>query len=93
MPTGIKRGVLMITVFPVLRQHMRTHGITNKDLVAILETSRVSLQLKMWGIKRWTLTDAVRLCGFFRCPDVEHLFVRNYNKQQFLESQEENGNV
>ena len=48
--------------------------------------------LKMLGIKRWTLTDAVKICGFFRCPDTEHLFVRNYNKQQFLESQEEVGN-
>jgi DNA-binding XRE family transcriptional regulator len=93
MPTGIKRGVLMITVFPVLRQYMRTHGITNRELAAVLGVSKAVLQLKMWGIKRWTLTDAVRICGFFSCPDVEHLFVRNYNKQQFLESQEENGNV
>jgi hypothetical protein len=93
MPTGIKRGVLMITVFPVLRQYMRTHGVTIKELAAVLDTSRIVLQLKMWGIKRWTLTDAVRICGFFSCPNAEHLFVRNYNKQQFLESQEEFGNV
>jgi hypothetical protein len=83
----------MITVFPVLRQHMRIHRTTKKELAAVLETNRIILQLKMWGIKRWTLTDAVRICGFFRYPYPEHLFVRNYNKQQFLESQEEIGNV
>ena len=83
----------MITVYPVIRQRMRDFKVTNKELAAILGVSRVAFQLKMWGFKRWTLPDAVRLCGFFNTPNAEHLFVRNYNKQQFLESQEENGNV
>lgn len=72
---------------------MRTHGVTNKELAAVLGISRIAFQLKMWGVKRWTLTDAVKLCGFFSTPDAEHLFVRNYNKRQYLESQGENGNV
>ena len=82
----------MITVYPVLRQRMKEHGVTNRELVAVIGDNPIAFVLKMWGIKRWTLTDAVKLCCFFRCPDAEHLFVRNYNKQQFLESQEENGN-
>lgn len=72
---------------------MKTHGVTNKELAAVLGISRIAFQLKMWGIRRWTLTEGVKLCAFFSTPDAEHLFVRNYNKQQFLESQEENGNV
>lgn len=77
----------MVTVYPVLSQRMKEHNITSGDLAAVLGISRIAFQLKMWGFKRWTLTDVVRLCGFFNTPDAEHLFVRNNNKQQFLESQ------
>jgi hypothetical protein len=66
-------------------------GVTDRELVKELGISRISFQLKMWGIKGWTLTDAVRLCAFFRTPDAEHLFVRNHSKSQFLESQEKSG--
>lgn len=83
----------MITVFPVLSQRMKEHGVSVKDLAAVLGVSRITCCLKIWGIKRWNLADAVKLCGFFSTPDAEHLFVRNNNKQQFLESQGENGNV
>ena len=77
----------MITVYPVLRQRMREHGISSKELAAVTGITRIAFQLKMWGIKQWSLCEAVRICCFFRTPDAEHLFVRNYNKQQFLESQ------
>ncbi len=83
----------MITVYPVLRQRMKEYGVSGKELATLTGMSRMAFYLKMWGIRGWTLTDAVRLCAFFRTPDAEHLFVRNYNKQQFLESQEESGNV
>lgn len=83
----------MITVFPVLSQRMKEHGVSVKDLAAILGVSRITCYLKICGIKRWNLADAVKLCGFFHTPDAEHLFVRNNNKRQFLESQEEIGNV
>ena len=83
----------MITVYPVLSQRMKEHGVSVRELATIVGASRMAIYLKIWGIKRWTLTDVVKICGFFRSPDAEHLFVRNYNKRQFLESQEENGNV
>lgn len=83
----------MIDLYPVLRQYVRETGVSWAELAAAAGMHPIVFHLKMWGIKRWTLTDAVKICGFFRTPDAEHLFVRNYNKQQFLESQEENGNV
>lgn len=83
----------MITLFPNLRQRIKEKEVSWFDVAAAADMSLFVLHLKMFGIKRWTITDAVRLCGFFHTPDAEHLFVRNYNKQQFLESQEENGNV
>ena len=83
----------MVAVYPVLSQRMKEHGVSVRELAAVAQTTVVAFYLKMWGIKRWSLTEVVRICCFFRTPDAEHLFVRNYNKQQFLESQEENGNV
>lgn len=82
----------MITVYPVLRQRMKEHDVTSRELAAVIGDNPIAFQLKILGIRRWTLTDAVKICGFFSCPNAEHLFVRNYNNQQFLESQEENGN-
>lgn len=72
----------MITVYPVLRQMMEKHGVTNRELRAVAGVSRTAYYLKMWGIKRWSLPEAVKICGFFNTPDAEHLFVRNNNKQQ-----------
>ena len=83
----------MITVYPVLRQHMREFGVTNRELAAVAEICLGDFFLKMWGIKQWGLTEAVRICCFFRCPDPEHLFVRKHSKSQLLESQGENDNV
>lgn len=70
----------MITVYPALRQQMRDHDITLKELSAIANINRVSLCLKLWGIKRWKLTEALRICCFFRTPNAEHLFQkRNFS--------------
>lgn len=83
----------MITLFPILRQRIKEYGVSWAELSAVAGISPFEFYMKMWGIKGWTLTEAVRLCAFFRTPDAEHLFVRNYNKQQFLESQGKNSNV
>lgn len=72
----------MIALFPVLRQRIKQAGASWRDLATITDTNVFIIHMKMWGIKRWTLTDAVKICGFFSCPNAEHLFVRNYNKQQ-----------
>lgn len=66
----------MITVYPVLRQRMIEHGITFKELATIANVSRITLFLKMLGIKRWKLTEALNICCFFNTHDIEHLFYR-----------------
>ena len=83
----------MITVYPVLRQRIKQTGVSWADLAAAAGIKPFVFHLKIWGIKRWTLPEVVRLCGFFNTPDAERLFVRNYYKQQFLESQGKNTNV
>ncbi len=77
----------MITVYPVLRQRMRENKITSGELAVVAGMSRTAFYLKMCGIKRWKLTEAVKICCFFRTHDVEHLFVRKHYKSQKLESQ------
>lgn len=83
----------MIALFPVLRQRIREAGISWTELAVVTGESLFAIHMKMLGIKRWTLTDVVKICGFFNIPDAEHLFVRNYNKQQFLESQGKNNQL
>lgn len=72
----------MITVYPVLSQRMKENNISARELAAVIQVTILSFYLKMLGIQRWTLTEVVKICGFFNTPDAEHLFVRNNNKQQ-----------
>lgn len=78
----------MIPAFPVLRQMMAQQGISAFKLAAIIDRNIFNCVLKLWGIKRWTLADGLKICCFFNQPDIEQVFVRNNNKQQFLESQD-----
>lgn len=71
----------MILRYPVLRQRIRENEVSWAELASVVGVTPLSFHMKMWGLKRWTLTDAVRICGFFRTPDVEHLFVRNYHNR------------
>lgn len=82
----------MITLYPELRQHMKQAGVSWAEMSAVTGMSSFVFHLKMWGLKRWSLTDVVRICGFFRCPDAEHLFVRKHSKSTTLESQGKFGN-
>lgn len=77
----------MITVYPVLRQRMKEQRITFKELSAVAGISSLAFHLKIWGIRRWKLTEAVKICCFFRTQEVEHLFVQKHFKSQKLESQ------
>lgn len=67
----------MITVYPVLRQRMTEHGVSCGELATIAGITVFEVYLRLWGLKRWKLPESVRVCCFFRTPDVEHLFVRN----------------
>ena len=72
----------MVTLYPILRQHMAHHNLSWSDLAAISGTNKFAFHMKMWGIMQWKLTEALKICCFFSCPDAEHLFVRNHSKSQ-----------
>lgn len=61
-------------VYPVLSQRMKDHGMTFKELATLTDTNIITICLKMWGVKQWTLADAVTICCFFNTHDTEHLF-------------------
>ena len=65
-----------MSVYPVLSQLMREHGVTRKELAAVANLNRLTLYLRLWGIKRWKLTEAVSICCFFNTQDVEQMFHR-----------------
>ena len=77
----------MIVVYPVLRQQMRTHGVTYRELAAIADTNLLNVLLKLSGIKQWSLPEAVRICCFFRITDSKWLFLRNNHNSLFRKSQ------
>lgn len=67
----------MITAYPVLRQRMKESGTTYRDLAKVADVDTITLYFKMVGIKRWNLTEAVRICCFFNTPETEHLFQKS----------------
>lgn len=69
-------------LYPVLRHYMEEHGVTDSELAAIAGVNTITFYLKMRGIIQWNLTEVVKICGFFRCPNAEHLFVRKHFKSQ-----------
>ena len=81
----------MILLYPNLRQHMRENNMNWAEMAAVARINLFAFHLKMFGIRRWNLTEVVRICCFFRTPDAEHLFVRKHSKSQFLESQVKSG--
>jgi hypothetical protein len=74
-------GVIMIQLYPVLRQTMKDNNIKIKELSIIAGMNRIDCILSLWGIRRWKLTEAVKICSFFNCVDAEKMFVRNHFKQ------------
>jgi hypothetical protein len=82
----------MISRYPELRQLIKQAGMSWADLSAATGITLFDIHLKMFGIKRWGLTDVVRICSFFRCTDAERLFVQKHSKTTTLESQGKFGN-
>lgn len=64
----------MIAVYPVLRQRMNETNTTFRELAMVAGISVFALRLKFWGIKRWKLTEVLRICCFFHTKNAEHLF-------------------
>lgn len=64
----------MITCYPILRQEMQERGINYAELARVAKMSTTTLHMKMLGLRRWKLTEALRICCFFNFPDAEHLF-------------------
>lgn len=68
----------MLTCYPALYRKMVECGTTCKELAAILGVSKFTLYAKMLGLKRWKLTEVLRICCFFRTQDAERMFRKRF---------------
>ena len=66
----------MLSFYPVLCQYMKENNVTYRDLASITNNNIIALHLKMLGIKRWKLTEVVRICCFFHTRNAERMFTR-----------------
>lgn len=80
-------------MYPVLRKRMKEQGISSKELAAVIGVSRITFYLKLWGITKWSLPEAIMVCCYFNTPDVEQLFLRNNIISKFWKCQGENYHV
>lgn len=67
-----------MTCYPILLHKMVEMGTTYRELATVADINTVTLYLKMVGIKRWKLAEAVKICCFFRTSETEHLFYKKF---------------
>ena len=51
--------------------------MTYAELARVANITITELHLKMLGIKRWKLTEVLRICCFFRTHDGERMFEKS----------------
>ena len=68
----------MITAYPALSQQIKERGFSMRELANVANTNIIALYLKMLGIRRWKLTETVKICCLFNTPDAERLFRKKY---------------
>lgn len=66
----------MDVVFPNLMAAMKRRGVTVENLADAIGLSTEIVQLKMQGIREWTLLEALSVCRYLHYPDFHKLFLR-----------------
>lgn len=66
----------MLIVYPNLQAEMVNRGVTVSDLAKIIARSEEIVQLKLSGVREWTLLEAVTICRHLMYPDFRKLFLR-----------------
>ena len=66
----------MRIVYPNLQEAMNDRGVSAKDLAALIDHSEEIVQLKLQGVREWTLVEAIMICRYLQCPDLRKLFLR-----------------
>lgn len=66
----------MKIVYPNLQIAMVDGGVTVSELAKIIDKSEEIVQLKLSGVRGWTLLEAVTICRHLEHPDLRKLFLR-----------------
>lgn len=66
----------MATLYPNLTNAMVERGLTFDDLAVITGRTVEEVSRKMDGTHEWSVYDAVLICRYLRCSDLQTLFLR-----------------
>ena len=66
----------MRTVYPNLHAAMSDRGVSVSDIAKLIDKSEEIVNLKLIGVREWTLLEAVAICRYLQCPDLRNLFLR-----------------
>lgn len=66
----------MNSLFPNLQAAMTQRGASIKNLADAIGVSEDVVNLKMSGVRDWTLTEALAICRYLHYPDFRSLFLR-----------------
>ena len=70
----------MNSLFPNLQAAMEQRGASIKNLADVIGLSEEIVNLKMRGVREWTLSEALAICRYLKYPDFRKLFYDNYYK-------------
>ena len=66
----------MDSLYPILQAVMETKGVSIGTLAEIIGRSESIVQLKLSGVREWSLSEAVKICRYLQYHDIEQLFLR-----------------
>lgn len=66
----------MDSLFPNLRAAMARRGVSIKNLADAIGLSEEMVQLKIRGVREWTLKEALEICRYLQYSDFKTLFLR-----------------
>lgn len=66
----------MDSLYPNLNAEMEAHHVSIENLAKIIGRSEEIVQLKLRGVREWSLMEAVKICRYLQYPDLKKLFLR-----------------
>ena len=82
----------MTNIYPNLAKKMAEYNTSVSALASLLNISIYSVYRRLRGYTEFKFIEIIKLCQFFKEPNVENLFVRFDNTGHNERCQENNGN-
>lgn len=66
----------MDSVFPNLDIELRKRNMNYRELARVAEVSELQMYRRLRGQTKWQLLEAMKVCRFLECYDINTLFAR-----------------